>query len=288
MSAGARRLPPRLVLLGHPLGHTLSPAMHGAALRAWGLDIGYRAVDVPPAALDATLDALIAEGAAGNVTIPHKGAVAARCERLTDVAARAGAVNTFWCEAGRLVGDNTDVGGFDHSVRALLGAPPGAERVALLGAGGAAGGVLAAIERWPGARVRVWGRTPDRSAALAARFAVAEPLPTAEEALAGATLVVNATPVGLRDDAHPVPVDAVPAGAAVLDLVYRPGETAWARAARARGLRSSDGLPMLVEQAALALERWFGAPPDREAMWAAVGGRPAWMLGAHPAPAAPR
>jgi shikimate dehydrogenase len=276
---GPEALPSRLVLLGHPLGHTLSPRIHGAALRSAGVDLEYRAVDVPPDALDATLDALIVERAAGNVTIPHKGAVARRCTRLTEVARRAGAVNTFWCEGDALAGDNTDVGGFDENVRALLGATPSDERVALIGAGGAAAGVLAAIERWPGASVRLWARTPARGASLAERFPIVAARDTLDDALAGATLVVNATPIGLRDDTHPAPLDALPADAAVLDLVYRPGETAWVRAARARGHRASDGLPMLIEQAALALERWLGIAADREAMWGAVGGRPAWMAG---------
>jgi shikimate dehydrogenase len=88
-------------------------------------------------------------------------------------------------------------------------------------------------------------------------------------------LIVNATPLGLREtDAHPVPVEALPAGAAVLDLVYRPGETPWVRVARAAGHPAADGLPMLVEQGIEAFARWFGAPSDRAVVWAAVGGRP--------------
>ena len=280
MTDRARVRPSRLVLLGHPLGHTLSPAIHGAALRSAGISVEYRAVDVPPDALPGALDALVAEGAAGNVTIPHKAAVAARCGRLTDVARRAGAVNTFWCDDGTLVGHNTDVGGFDASVRTLLGEPPQAQRVALVGAGGAAAGVLAAIERWPDTEVRVWNRTLDRARALGERFAIARAVDSLAGALADATLVVNATSLGLRDDTHPMPLDALPPHAAVLDLVYRPGETAWVRAARDAGHRAADGLPMLIEQAALAEERWFDVPAAREAMWGAVGGRPAWMLDA--------
>ena len=277
MSDRARVAPSRLVLLGHPLGHTLSPAIHGAALRSAGIGAEYRALDVPPHALPETLEALIAERAAGNVTIPHKGAVAARCDRLTDVARRAGAVNTFWCEDGALVGDNTDVGGFDASVRALLDVAPPAARVGVIGAGGAAGAVLAAIDGWPQSEARVWNRTPERADALVSRFPRAARAASLDDALDGATLVVNATSLGLRDDALPVPIDALPRDAAVLDLVYRPGETSWVRAARAAGHRASDGLPMLVEQAALAEERWFDVAADREAMWGAVGGRPEWM-----------
>ena len=275
MNAPGRSLPSRLVLLGHPLGHTLSPAFQNAALRTAGIPLTYSALDVPPHRLGETLEALIAEGAAGNVTVPHKPAVAARCDDVSLLAARAGAVNTWHVEDGRLVGHNTDVGGFDRAARELLEHDPDGLAIAVVGAGGAAAGVLAAIETWPACRARLWNRSADRAATLAARFApVARAVGSLDECLAGATLVVNATSLGLHDDdALPVDVDRLPRGAAVLDLVYRPQETAWVRAARARGHRAADGLSMLIEQGALAFERWFGFEPDREAMWAAVGGR---------------
>lgn len=269
--------PRRLVLLGHPLGHTLSPLLHGAALRSAGIDATYEALDVPPEALDRALDALIAEGAAGNVTIPHKRRVAERCGTRSELAHRAGAVNTFWSVDGSLAGDNTDVGGFDASVALLRGRTPRHERVALIGAGGAAAAVLAATERWLDSSVAITARRREAAAAVAARFPHATVATTDDDALDAATLVVNATPIGLRDDALPVPVHALPPNAAVLDLVYRRGETPWVHAARARGHAASDGLPMLVEQAALAFERWFGGRADRDAMWGAVGGRPAWL-----------
>ncbi len=266
----------RLVLLGHPLGHTLSPALHAAALDAAGIVLTYEALDVAPSDLDATLALLVAQGAAGNVTRPHKARVAAHCSRRTRIAERAGAVNTFWVEDGALVGDNTDVGGFDVSVRALVANVPDA--VALIGAGGAAGAVLAALERHPDARARVWSRSLERAATLAARFPRASVAPTLAAALRGATLVVNATPLGLaHGDPLPAPVDRLDDEAAVVDLVYRRGETRWVREARARGHAASDGLPMLVEQAALAFEQWFGVTASRDAMWDAVGGRPPWM-----------
>jgi shikimate dehydrogenase len=260
--------PSRLVLLGHPVGHSLSPRMQNAALRSAGIPIEYVALDVPPARLPETLDTLIAEGAAGNVTIPHKQAVAGR-STLTPLAHRVGAVNTFWTDGPALHGDNTDVAGFDAAVRALLGSPPSGA-IALLGAGGSAAAVLAAAEQWNGAVVLVHGRSPERVAVLCARFpSVARPA-TLDDALAHAALVVNATPVGMADDAHPVALDRVPRGAAVVDLVYRAGGTSWSRAAIARGHRACDGLPMLVEQGAAAFERWFGIRADRGAMWRAL------------------
>src|SRR5687767_387011 len=115
--------PSRLVLLGHPVGHSLSPRIQNAALRSAGIPLEYTALDVRPESLDTALDDVIATRTAGNVTIPHKEAVAARAS-LTDLAQRVGAVNTFWVEDGTLRGHNTDVHGFDASVRGLLGSPP--------------------------------------------------------------------------------------------------------------------------------------------------------------------
>ena len=269
----------RLVLLGHPVAHSLSPRFQNAALAAAGIPLRYEALDVAPAELARTLDALIESRSAGNVTIPHKGAVAARCDLRTALAERVGAVNTFWCTLdGRLCGDNTDVPGFEAAAHALLGpAHTAGVQVALIGAGGSAAAVLAAVERWPEAHARVWSRRPERASELAARFpAFAEAVDDRVRALQSATLIVNATPLGLGDDdAFPVEIAALPPRAAVLDLVYRPGETAWVRAARAAGHRAADGLPMLVEQGVEAFARWFGAPSERDVVWAAVGGRPA-------------
>jgi shikimate dehydrogenase len=264
------RLPARLVLLGHPVAHSLSPAFQNAALRSAGIPLTYVVEDVPPEQLPAVVARLRSEDAAGNVTVPHKEKFALLCDRLTTLAERVGAANTYWMEKGELVGDNTDVGGFDFAARELQAEIEGAQ-VAILGAGGAVAGVLTAIERWPGASAVVWSRTAERSAALTSRFATfARATDSLDDALDRATLVVNATPIGFHHDEMPIPPNALPATAAILDLVYRKGETPWVRACRARGLRAADGLTMLIEQGALAFERWFGVPADREAMWSAV------------------
>jgi shikimate dehydrogenase len=260
--------PRRLVLLGHPVAHSLSPALQNAALEALGVPLRYEALDVPPADLDATLEALIAEGAAGNVTLPHKVRVAGRCRMLTDPARRAGAVNVFWTEGRGLGGDNTDIRAFAALAESVLGGRPEGVRLALLGAGGAAAAVLTAAEGWPGVRVVLHNRSPVRAAALAARFPVVEAIAaTASEAVTGAALVVNATSLGLRD-ADPLPVDIgrLPPDAALVDLVYRPGTTRWVRAAAAAGHRAADGLEMLLEQGALAFERWLGVAAPRAVM----------------------
>lgn len=264
--------PERLVLLGHPLGHSLSPLLQNAALRVAGIPLVYEPVDVPRSVLDDTLAELRRKRAAGNVTIPHKEAVRAACDRLTETARAVGAVNTFWTAVdGAFVGDNTDVGGFQAAAKELIGAPRDNEIVALIGAGGAAAAVLHAMEGWSGARVRVYSRTRSRAEELVKRFKVpAEVMRSAESAVEDATLVVNATPVGLRDDTVPLVVDALAKGSAVLDLAYRLRETAFVRDARARGHRAMDGITMLVEQGALSFERWFGVAPDRAAMWDAI------------------
>lgn len=263
--------PGRLVLLGHPVRHSLSPRFQNAALDVLGVPLRYEALDVAPDALDACLDALIAERAAGNVTIPHKGRVAARCARRTAIAERVGAVNTFWVDDdGALAGDNTDVGGFEHLARRVLGEIPADVHVGLLGAGGAAAAVLAAIERWSGSEVTLVNRSAARREALRARFPVVRRATDDTSALAGCDIVVNATPVGLDGTALPVPVARLAPHAAAIDLVYRPGETAWVRAARETGRRAADGLAMLVEQGALALERWLGVAAPREVMWRAA------------------
>jgi shikimate dehydrogenase len=264
--------PARLVLLGHPVAHSLSPRIHNAALRAAGIPLEYTTLDVLPAQLRATLRTLRAEGAAGNITIPHKQSVFEICDHVTNVAERAGAVNTFWVQDGALIGDNTDVAGFEFAARELM-ASARAEmpmRIALIGAGGAAAAVAAAIREWDDAELVIWSRDPQRAQALAQRFALAHAEADLVSAVRGADLVVNATPMGMSDEELPVPIAALPPRCPVLDLVYRRGETAWVRAARDAGHTASDGLPMLVEQAARSFRRWLGVEPNREVMWGAV------------------
>jgi shikimate dehydrogenase len=264
--------PERLVLLGHPLGHSLSPSIQNAALRAAGIDLVYTPLDVPKSALAATMRELRRTHGAGNVTIPYKETVGALCGRLTATARAVGAVNTFWVAIdGELVGDNTDVEGFSAAVEQLVGSPRPGERVGLLGAGGGAAAVLKAMEGWPDVTVRLYSRTRDRAEALARRFAIETTIcASADDAMQSATLVVNATPVGLRAGEMPVEPAALAPGCALFDLAYAPGETTLVRAARARGHRAMDGIVMLVEQGAAAFERWFGQRADRDAMWGAI------------------
>ncbi|MDQ6887760.1 MAG: shikimate dehydrogenase [Gemmatimonadota bacterium] len=265
--------PTRLVLLGHPVRHSLSPLFQNAALRSERIPLEYEAIDVPPAELASLLGELKAAGGAGNVTVPHKESVAALCDRLTPLAEHVGAVNTFWVDGGQLVGDNTDVDGFAFLATHVLGSVPQGLHCALIGAGGAAAAVMAAMERWPACVVRLHNRTRTRAVRLASHFEFAVTVvDDVGAALRGAQLVVNATGGDAPSDREGVPVDHLDASATVLDLSYATdgAGTPWVRAARARGLRASDGLPMLLEQGALAFERWFGRVAPRAAMWRAV------------------
>jgi shikimate dehydrogenase len=259
--------PGRLVLIGDPVSHSLSPVIQNAALRAAHIPLTYEAVRVARDDVAAFLDDLRKIDGAGNVTIPHKRTVLELCDEVSDAAGLAQACNTFRFVDRKLVGYNTDVAAFDFVARKLLGEDARTARVVLLGAGGAASAVLAAIQQWGSAKVSIVNRNEDRATTLAATFSdFARAEPDIERALANATLIVNATPVGQHDDLFPCDLAPVPPTAAVFDLVYRRGETPWVNKARRRGHRATDGMPMLVEQGALAFETWFGTTPDREVM----------------------
>jgi shikimate dehydrogenase len=263
----------QLLLLGHPVSHSLSPRIQTAALEAAGIDGRYDAMDIEPDAFEEALTRLRRPHIAGNVTVPFKERMRDACDELSPLARRVGAVNTWWVDVDRrLYGDNTDVPGFEAAVYQLLGVAeaPRDLSVGVLGAGGAAAAVLAAAESWPGAVVHVYNRTPERARLLCERFGPNVQSVDDVGVVAGADLVVNATSVGLANDAFPVNVALLAPSAAVLDLVYRRGGTALVRELRSRGRRAMDGLTMLVEQAAFAFERWFGVTPDRSAMWQAA------------------
>jgi shikimate dehydrogenase len=245
--------------------------MQGAALRAAGIPLQYEAMDVPPSEISQTLETLVRERAAGNVTIPHKAAVYAACVRRTEVAEQAGAVNTFWVEPGGLCGDNTDVAGFDRAVESL-GIPRAMQRVALLGAGGAASAVCVATRAWPRTSVFVVARRQEAGAQLAARFPHVTATSDPSEVLAQCTLLVNATPVGIHEDMTPCDLRLLRSDAAVMDLAYGPNGTALVRGARERGHRASDGREMLLWQGAFAFNRWFGIMPDIDVMRSALDG----------------
>jgi shikimate dehydrogenase len=276
--AGQR--PSRLVILGHPVAHSLSPVFQNAALRSAGLSTAYDREDVPPGQLADALARLAAEGAGGNITIPHKEAAAGLIARCTPVARRVGAVNTFWTDRGALVGHNTDVEGAAATIRALRAGDAADARdvpVVLIGAGGSAAATLVALHDLGYRHITIVARNTARAQALSARLSIPAHITSMEAvevAVDVAALVINATPVGLRDDAFPVAVASIPDRCAVFDLVYRPGLTPWIAACRHAGRRAEDGLRMLVEQGAASFEAWFDRPAPRAAMWQALSAAP--------------
>lgn len=262
--------PGRLVLLGHPVSHSVSPRMQNAALQAAAIDAHYEALDVQPANLPKVLGELAEVNGAGNVTRPHKRAVFSLCDSVTGVAARSGAVNTFWFEGDKLHGDNTDVAGFDRAVRKLVHDRYEGS-VTLFGSGGAAAGVLEALSTWPGITVDLIARNSLAGAELVSRYPdFVHYVEMTRERLHEAKLVINATPIGQDDDSVPFDVNHLHSSARVFDLVYRRGGTLLVRLARDAGLEAEDGTMMLVEQGALSFERWFGFEPDRTVMQLAI------------------
>jgi shikimate dehydrogenase len=259
-------------VIGSPVRHSRSPAIHNAAFAAAGLDWTFAAFEVAPGDAGRALDGMRALGLGGlSVTMPHKDAVAAAVDELSDDAAALGAVNCVVpIGDGRLRGESTDGPGFVRSL-ADAGFDPAGRRCCVLGAGGAARAVVLALARAGASAVVVVNRTvakAEAAAALAGAVGAVAPAPDP-----GAELVVNATSVGMGDDgALPLDPDRLQAGQWVADLVYVPIDTPLLAAARAAGCRTVDGLGMLVHQAAIAFEAWTGEPAPVEAMRLAAAG----------------
>ena len=263
-------------VIGDPVAHSLSPAIHNAAFAACGLDWVYVAFPVPRGRGAAAVAAVPHLGLAGlNVTMPHKGEAAEACDRLTPDATALGSVNTVINTPGGLVGDSTDGPGFLAAL-AEEDVEVAGRRVLVLGAGGAARAVVLALGR-AGAEVVVAARRPETAtaAALLAPGARAVPLPVAGDEVSAAAMVVNATPLGMAGEAPALDPSLLGPSQAVVDLVYHPIETPLLAAARARGARAMGGLGMLVHQAALSFTAWTGVeaplPVMRAAAEAALG-----------------
>ncbi|MCA1666097.1 MAG: shikimate dehydrogenase [Thermomicrobia bacterium] len=266
----------RAFLIGHPLGHSLSPAFQTAAFRAAGINATYDLADVLPDHLAATIAGLRASDIYGaNVTVPYKQAVLPFLDTLSDEARALGAVNTIVNDDGKLTGLNTDVPGFAADLREQ-GIVAAGRQVVLLGAGGAARGVAAALVGMGIRRLVIANRTLARAAALQAQYpAIAAPTGITRLDLApllpDTALLVNATSAGLHGDDIPISADLLnllPPDAIVYDLIYRP--TALLRAAQQRSLHAVDGLGMLIHQGALAWEAWTGHAAPLAVMWQAA------------------
>jgi shikimate dehydrogenase len=256
-------------VIGWPVEHSRSPAIHGFWLKRYGIDGAYEKEAVAPEELAAFLGSLKARGYAGaNVTLPHK-EEALRLAAFADEAARAiGAANTLWLDGeGTLHASNSDAYGFTTNLSAE--APQwnkGRRPVLVLGAGGAARAILHGLIARGASRILLANRTRDRAETLADVFG-----PTVDvidwkdrnRPLAGCGLLVNATSLGMTGKGRlDINLEALPSDAVVADIVYSPLETELHAAARARGNRVVDGLGMLLHQAVPGFERWFGVRPE--------------------------
>jgi shikimate dehydrogenase len=297
----------RLGVVGYPIEHSISPAIHQAALDHLGIDARYERWSVAPADLAAWAASLRAADILGaNVTIPHKEALIALLDELDASARQIGAVNTVLKQDDRLIGANTDAAGFRRALADAGYAPRNGEAV-MLGAGGAARAVGHALLAAGVLRLAIFNRDAGRARALASVLSgrgprrgsgargqgageedtpatphlpspIPQPLieafaldaPALDARLANCDLLVNTTSVGMRPGERLLRPEQVPAQALVVDIVYRPAETTLLADAARRGARTQNGLPMLVYQAAIAFERWTGREAPLDVMFAAA------------------
>lgn len=253
-------------VIGHPLAHSLSPAMHNAVYEELGLDWAYVPLHVADEiGLRRVVAAIQSLPFVGfNVTMPFKQAVLELCDEVAMAASMAGAVNTVHCVDGRLVGYNTDGRGLLEALKDDAGFEPAGKDVVICGAGGAAGAALVGLMLAQAASITIVNRNIDGAEELLDRVrphmnavrVEAVSAMAAEETVRAADLVINATPVGMRpEDDSPIPVQWVGPGQVVYDMIYG-RSTALVRGARSQGALALDGLGMLVAQGATAVDIW--------------------------------
>ena len=256
---------PYAEVIGDPIAHSKSPLIHGFWLKALGIDAEYRATHVTPEGLADYFQARRADPAwrGTNITIPHKQAALDHVEDRGDVRGSIGAINTVVrAEDGALIGTNTDAGGF---YAPIAGLDLEGRHAVVIGAGGGARAILFALSRVGIGRVTILNRNVLKAAALLANFGIKGDAVPLGSPLPPADLLVNASALGMAGqppldlDLSPLPEDAV-----VYNIVYAPLDTPLLAQARARELDTVDGLDMLIGQAALAFELFFGAEPPRD------------------------
>jgi shikimate dehydrogenase len=263
-----------LTLLGDPVAHSASPEIQNAAFRDSGVDGVYVAVRCAAEDLSGFMHGLARAGGGGNITLPHKEKAATLVDVPSEAVRRTGACNTFWGVDGRVHGDNTDVDGFRRALRVFVDGPARGIRVLLLGAGGAARAALLGLLDEGASEVLLFNRTSERARAVARRIggSRARVVPLVQ-GLEGERfdLVVNATRLGLDpQDASPLDFARLGRAGAAMDLVYAHEKTPFVRAAERHGVRSTDGMEMLVQQGAASFERWWDRPAPIDSMRAAI------------------
>ena len=262
-----------LGIIGHPIGHSISPRFQQAALDSLGVNAEYRAYDVEPDDVGAFVDSLRSDAVTGiNVTVPHKEAVMPFLDEIDEWATEAGAVNTIVNRDGRLAGYNTDGYGFLRALRESGGLDPAGKNTLILGAGGSARGVVQALLRAEVGHLTVANRTLARAETLVelarSRGVAAEAITLesdhVDDAARSAQLIVNCTSLGMThgpdETASPLRASQLPPTALVYDLVYNPALTPLLREAEQAGATTLGGITMLVYQGAASFEIWLERP----------------------------
>lgn len=264
-----------VAVIGNPVGHSLSPALHNAAFDALGLDWTYVAFEPPPDGGAAAVDAMRTLGLAGlSVTMPFKEQVVDALDVVSPAASALGAVNCIRWDGDRIVGENTDGAGFVGALAGEAGFDPAGRRCVVVGAGGAGRAVISSLAEAGAASIGVVNRSAPRAAAATALGGPGAAVVGSDglrDAITGADLVVNATSLGMSPgDTLPIDPSLLRRGQVVADLIYHPAETELLAEAAARGAVAVNGLGMLIGQAALAFRHWTGLDAPTAAMRAAV------------------
>lgn len=262
----------KFFVIGHPVAHSLSPAIHRQFAAQFGMEISYETRDFEPGAFIEEMAVLRREQdpRGVNVTVPFKADAYAYCEDVSDRARQAGAVNTIIFEEGRAVGDNTDGVGFVRDVMGRCGVTLQGARVLICGAGGAARGLLPALKTLGCASITIANRTPDKAVALGRQMQL-EGISYVDTAAGGWDIIVNATSAALTGAAPAIPNSAFKDCTLAYELAYGPVPSPFMRLAQESGVaRIEDGLGMLVEQAAESFRLWLGRNPDTKPVYQAL------------------
>ncbi|MBF0706474.1 shikimate dehydrogenase [Guptibacillus hwajinpoensis] len=262
-------------LIGHPIGHSMSPIMHNGEFKELGLSHHYHAFDLSPEQLEDGVDAMKMLDIQGfNVTIPHKVAIIPLLDEVEQEAIDIGAVNTVYKRDGKYIGTNTDGSGYLFSLLTLIGEKNlSGKKILVIGAGGAARAVAVSVSQSEVASLTIANRTLEKAeelSKLCQHYSVANAitLSEAETSLGQFDIVINTTSIGMSPhlDRMPISLEHIRSGTVVSDLIYNPLETKWMKLAKSKGAVTDNGISMFVEQGALAFEKWTGVSPDRKRM----------------------
>ncbi len=262
-------------LIGHPIGHSMSPIMHNGEFKELGLSHHYHAFDLSPEQLEDGVDAMKMLDIQGfNVTIPHKVAIIPLLDEVEQEAIDIGAVNTVYKRDGKYIGTNTDGSGYLFSLLPLIGEKNlSGKKILVIGAGGAARAVAVSVSQSEVASLTIANRTLEKAeelSKLCQHYSVANAitLSEAETSLGQFDIVINTTSIGMSPhlDRMPISLEHIRSGTVVSDLIYNPLETKWMKLAKSKGAVTDNGISMFVEQGALAFEKWTGVSPDRKRM----------------------